>query len=122
MARTLSLDLRERVVAAVEGGMSRRQAAKRFGVSIGSAVRWCARPEASRLSNGVGRGPGLESKKLSPPRITWVWRDDLDAPLNYPLIYVIPKAPVNVAFWRMSCAYRSTSGRRRSSGMLGMRS
>ncbi|MFH1555886.1 MAG: IS630 family transposase [Pseudomonadota bacterium] len=43
MAKTLSLDLRERVVAAVEGGMSRRQAAERFGVSIASAVRWCAR-------------------------------------------------------------------------------
>ncbi|WP_394082689.1 IS630 family transposase [Xanthobacter aminoxidans] len=42
MAKTLSVDLRERVVAAVEGGMSRRQAADRFGVSIASAVRWCA--------------------------------------------------------------------------------
>lgn len=38
----LSLDLRERVVAAVSGGMSRRQAAERFGVSAASAVRWCA--------------------------------------------------------------------------------
>lgn len=42
MAKTLSLDLRERVVSAVEGGMSRRQAAVRFGVSAASAVRWCA--------------------------------------------------------------------------------
>lgn len=42
MARTLSVDLRERVVAAVEGGMSRREAAERFGVSVASAVRWCA--------------------------------------------------------------------------------
>jgi hypothetical protein len=31
--KTLSLDLRERVVAAVAGGVSRRQAAERFGVS-----------------------------------------------------------------------------------------
>ncbi len=42
--------------------------------------------------------------------------------LKYPLIYVTPKAPVNVAFWRRSSAYRSTSGRRRASGMLAMRS
>lgn len=41
-SRTLSLDLRERVVAAVENGLSRRQAAERFGVSPASAVRWCA--------------------------------------------------------------------------------
>lgn len=40
MARCLSVDLRERVVAAVDGGMSRRQAAERFGVSAASAVRW----------------------------------------------------------------------------------
>ncbi len=43
----LSDDLRERVVGAVvEGGMSRNAAAKRFGVSIASAVRWVARLDA----------------------------------------------------------------------------
>jgi transposase len=37
----LSVDLRSRVVAAVrEEGMSRRAAAKRFGVSFASAIRW----------------------------------------------------------------------------------
>lgn len=41
-SRTLSLDLRERVVAAVSNGLSRRQAAERFGVSPASAIRWCA--------------------------------------------------------------------------------
>jgi transposase len=40
MARSLSQDLRSRVVAAVAGGLSRRAAAERFGVSIASAVRW----------------------------------------------------------------------------------
>ena len=40
----LSDDLRQRVVrAVVDGGMSRNAAAKRFGVSIASAVRWVAR-------------------------------------------------------------------------------
>ena len=34
MVKVLSLDLRERVVAAIDGGMSRRQAAERFGVGI----------------------------------------------------------------------------------------
>jgi hypothetical protein len=39
--------LRERVVGAVvEGGMSRNGAAKRFGVSIASAIRWVARFQA----------------------------------------------------------------------------
>jgi len=40
MARALSADLRNRVVAAIAGGLSRRQAADRFGVSAASAIRW----------------------------------------------------------------------------------
>jgi transposase len=40
----LSDDLRKRVVdAVVEEGMSRNAAAKRFGVSIASAIRWVCR-------------------------------------------------------------------------------
>ena len=42
MANALSVDLRRRVVAAVEGGASRRQAAARFGVGVSSAIRWVA--------------------------------------------------------------------------------
>ena len=40
MARTLSQDLRDRVVAAIDGGMSCRGAAAHFDVSISSAIRW----------------------------------------------------------------------------------
>ena len=43
MAKALSVDLRERVIAVIEGGMSCRQAAARFGVSPSSAIRWRAR-------------------------------------------------------------------------------
>jgi transposase len=51
----LSDDLRERVVGAVvEGGMSRNAAAKRFGVSIASAVRWVARFKAN---GGISPAP-----------------------------------------------------------------
>jgi transposase len=40
MATALSMDLRKRVLAAVDGGMSCRQAAQHFGVSAASAIRW----------------------------------------------------------------------------------
>ena len=40
MGKPLSIDLRSRLIAAVAGGMSRRSAAERFGVSAASAVRW----------------------------------------------------------------------------------
>lgn len=43
MPSPLSVDPRERVVAAMSGGASCRQAASRFGVSAASAGRWLAR-------------------------------------------------------------------------------
>jgi transposase len=42
MSKALSVDLRERVVAAVAAGASCRAAAARFGVSASSAIRWVA--------------------------------------------------------------------------------
>ena len=42
MSKALSVDLRERVVAAVAAGASCRAAAARFGVSASSAIRWAA--------------------------------------------------------------------------------
>ena len=43
MGKPYSLDLRKRVVAAIEGGMSRNQAAKQFGVAISTAIGWMKR-------------------------------------------------------------------------------
>jgi transposase len=43
MSSALSVDLRQRVVRAVQAGASRHQAAERFGVSLASASRWCGR-------------------------------------------------------------------------------
>ncbi len=40
MTRSLSNDLRERVIDAVDGGMSRRAAAERFGVAVSTAIKW----------------------------------------------------------------------------------
>ena len=40
MAKSLSIDLRERLVSAVDGGMSRRSAARRFGVAASTAIKW----------------------------------------------------------------------------------
>ena len=49
MGKPYSMDLRERVVAAVEtGGLSRRRAAARFGVSYSAAIDWVARHRADR--------------------------------------------------------------------------
>ena len=44
MARTYSQNLRDRVIDAVESeGLSRRAAARRFGVSAAAAIKWLQR-------------------------------------------------------------------------------
>jgi transposase len=64
MAKVLSLDLRERVVAAVSGGMSRRRAAERFGVSAASAVRWCALQRANGTPAARAMGGDRHSARI----------------------------------------------------------
>ena len=43
MAKPYSQDLRQRIVAAVEGGVSRRQAAALFDVGISTVIHWVRR-------------------------------------------------------------------------------
>ena len=64
MASAYSQDLRDRVIdAVVRGGMSRRAAAARFGVSESSAIKWVQRFETQRFAGGEqdGRVPPSET-------------------------------------------------------------
>lgn len=67
MVRPYSMDLRERLVAAVEAGESRRSAARRFGVSASVAVKWVqrVRQRGSVAPDQVGgyRRPALEGER-----------------------------------------------------------
>jgi transposase len=57
MARAYSLDLRERVVAAIEEGLSTHQAAARFSIGIATAGTW------ARLKRSQGHvRPGRQGK------------------------------------------------------------
>jgi transposase len=56
MAKAYSMDLRERVLAAVGGGGSRRQAAARFGVAPSTAIGWMKRVE--RTGSAAPATPG----------------------------------------------------------------
>jgi transposase len=60
MGRALSVDLRERVIAAIDGGLSCRAAATRFGLSAASAIRW--RQLALRTGNVLPARPGGGSR------------------------------------------------------------
>ncbi len=54
MSKAPSVDLRERVVAAVAAGASRRAAARRSAASAASAIRRCA---LAREAGSVAPGP-----------------------------------------------------------------
>jgi transposase len=70
MARPFSLDLRERVVDAVEhGGLSCRQAAARFGVGVSTAIAWVAR---FRRTGSVAPG---QMGGHRPKKLVGSWRD-----------------------------------------------
>ena len=72
MARPLSIDLRERVVeAVVEGGMSCRQAAARFGVGVSTAIAWVSRFRETG-SVAPGQMGGHRPKKLIGPWREWL--------------------------------------------------
>ncbi len=61
MAKPLSFDLRFRVLAAIDGGLSCRQAAARFGIGGSSAIRWAA----LRRDTGDARPKRLGGDRLS---------------------------------------------------------
>jgi transposase len=70
MGAAHSVDLRERVVAEVAGGMSRRQAAAHFRVSASSAIRWA---ELQEETGGVTPRPrGGKSRSPLEPHAAWL--------------------------------------------------
>jgi transposase len=71
MGKPYSLDLRKRVVAAIEGGMSRNQAAKQFGVAISTAIGWMQRVEQTG-SVAAGQMGGHKPKAISGEPAAWL--------------------------------------------------
>jgi putative transposase len=74
MGRPYSLDLRERVVAAVEkGGVSRRQAAGQFGVGISTVINWVRRFRQTG-SAAPGKMGGHKPKAIAGEHRAWLLR------------------------------------------------
>ncbi|MGH6622290.1 MAG: hypothetical protein ACREF6_22300 [Alphaproteobacteria bacterium] len=66
MTRPLSMDIRTRLVSAVEGGMTRRSAAKRVGVAASTEIKWVEQWEQTgdvgpRTQGGDHRSHRLET-------------------------------------------------------------
>lgn len=72
MGRACSMDLRERVVAAVSGQvLSRRQAAARFGVAESTAINWLKRVETTGTV-APGQIGGHRPRKIAGEHRDWL--------------------------------------------------
>ena len=72
MAKPYSNDLRERVVQAVErDGLSRNQAAARFGVAVSTAITWMARYRSTG-SFAPGQMGGHKPKAIRDEHRDWL--------------------------------------------------
>jgi transposase len=78
MGRPYSLDLRERVVAAVEKGVSRRQAAAQFGVGISTVINWVRRFRETG-SAAPGKMGGHKPKAIAGEHRIWLLRRTKEA-------------------------------------------
>ena len=71
MARAYSQDFRDRVIDGVETeGMSRRAAARRFGVSEAAAIKW--RQRFPRTGERGSAGPGGHRPSQGKPARAWL--------------------------------------------------
>ena len=73
MGRPYSIDLRERLVAAVEAGISRNRAAKQFGVGVSTAINWVRRLRETG-SVAPGQMGGHKPKAISGRHRAWLSR------------------------------------------------
>ena len=82
MAKPYSVDLRGRVVAAVEeGGLSGRQAAARLGVSVSAAIAWVRRFRETG-SVAPGQMGGHKPKKIAGAHRDWLLERCREAGFN----------------------------------------
>jgi len=62
------MDLRARALAAVDGGISRRAAAGRFGVSMSSVIRWDAARRETGSFAPKPQGGDMRSRRIEAQR------------------------------------------------------
>ncbi len=67
MAKSLSIDIRERLVSAVEAGMTRRSAATRFGVAASTAITWVGQWRRTDSVAPRRRGGDRRSARIEVP-------------------------------------------------------
>ena len=84
MGQPLSMDLRSRLLTAIDGGMSCRAAAARFGVAPSTAIRWQAQRRDSGDFAPKPQGGDMRSRRVEERRedILAVWEARKDISLG----------------------------------------
>src|SRR5215204_2690703 len=107
MPKSLSFDLRSRVLAAIDAGLSCRQAAARFGVSASSAIRW----QGMRRAGGDARPKPQGGDRLS-------HRTEAHADLIHAALAEVPDITLPEVKARLARRYgRAPRGRRLRAGV-----
>ena len=71
MGKPYSMDLRTRVVAAVESGLSRREAAERFNIAASTAIHWTRRKDETG-SVAPGQMGGHKPRSIRGEHEAWL--------------------------------------------------
>jgi transposase len=84
MGQPLSLDLRTRLIAAIDDGMSCRAAAARFGVAPSTAIRWHAQRCEVGHFEPKAQGGDMRSRRVEERRadILAIWQANRDITLD----------------------------------------
>jgi|SRR5665213_977414 len=84
MGQPLSMDLRARLLAAIDAGMSCRSAAARFGVAPSTAIRWQAQRRATGSFAPKRQGGDTRSRRVEERReeILALWEARKDITLD----------------------------------------
>jgi len=84
MGQPLSMDLRSRLLAVIDDGMSCRSAAARFGVAPSTAIRWLAQRRETGSFAPKPQGGDMRSRRIEERRadILAVWEARKDISLE----------------------------------------
>jgi transposase len=124
MAKPLSEDLRVRLIEAVDGGMSRRAAAERFGVSPSSAVRFAREWRESGSMRAKPQGGDQRSHRIEMHREFIVSAIEVKPDLTLVEIAEMLKSALGVSFapssiWRLLDRHAITFKKNRARSRAG---
>jgi len=116
--KAYSCDLRERVIAAVETGASRHEAAERFEISVASAIKWLQRWRDDKSAAPKPRGGSVSRLEEFAAEILAVIAENPDLTLDETLAQLRKRRikTSRSALWRFLDRHNITLKKKPASG------